>query len=147
MSILDLTKADSCKNKGFQTKKFATTNHTPPSPCLSNALLKPHGVFFRALGGIHGPPINPSFAPDYFHEIFLSFLEGKCFQNMKLCHFICIWVFCPIYLIWIISVITRGRIYLKKTNNWGMVITTSSIPQLSGNHLTLGYYSIPPLLS
>ena len=30
----DMTYVDSCKNKKTNTKKFATTNHAPPSTCL-----------------------------------------------------------------------------------------------------------------
>ena len=42
---LDLTAVDSCKDKGFQTVKYATTNHTPPSPCLSKCFVETLWVF------------------------------------------------------------------------------------------------------
>lgn len=48
---------------------------------------------FQSFGRHTWPSNKPLLAPDYFHESFSVFPEGKCFQNMKLCHFICIWVF------------------------------------------------------
>ena len=79
MSILTWPRWTAARTEDSKPRSLQQPITPLPHLAFQNALLKPHGVFFRALGGIHGPPINLSLLLTVSMRVFLSFLrESAC---------------------------------------------------------------------